>query len=190
MTLHLLPSLLLGLCSVALVLCVGCAAETAPDPETMQKNASKQMDPLVLHEYFAGTHTGYGVILSRGGDVMRSFSCTFQGEWPSPDAGVLKEVFTFDDGEVLNREWQFKRTGDNTYSGTAADVVGTATLAIHHNFLQMHYTLEIPYSGRTIHVQADDKLWLMQDGVMLNRSGLSKWGFHVGEIVVSIHKDG
>ena len=39
-------------------------------------------------------------------------------------------------------------------------------------------------------VDFDDWMFLMGDGVMLNRSVMSKWGFRLGEVTLSFYKRG
>jgi len=40
----------------------------------------------------------------------------------------------------------------------------------------------------TINVALDDWMWLIQDGVLVNRSEIRKFGFRVGEVTIFFRK--
>jgi hypothetical protein len=164
---------------------VGCSSDTGPE-----KNAAGGV-PFALEEFFNGELSAHGVILTRGGKVRRSFNAVMRGSWKEEDGvlhGVLTEDFVFDDGEQLQRRWELTRIGEGVYTGTAADVDGTATLAEAGNALRMDYTLQVPVSGKTIAVHVEDWLWRMEPDVVVNKSTMTKWGFRVGEIITTIIK--
>jgi len=145
-----------------------------------------------LEKIFNGPLVCHGVILNRKGMVTRRFRADMFGTWQqkaSPVTGILTESFYFDDGEKLERRWRFTRTGNNTYTGTAADIEGTANLITRSADLFMRYRLRVPVKGREIVLTADDRLWLTPEGVIMNRSILKKFGIRVGEIVGVIMKD-
>jgi hypothetical protein len=48
--------------------------------------------------------------------------------------------------------------------------------------------LALPDHGRVWNVDVDDWMYLMDDKVMLNRSAVSKFGIHVGDITLSFQK--
>lgn len=147
--------------------------------------------PLLLEDFFAGELDAHGVILTRGGKVRRSFNATMRGTWEENNGtlqGVLTEDFVFNDGEKLLRRWEFVKTGDGQYNGTASDVENTALLATYGNALRMDYALLVPVSGKTFVVNVEDWLWLMERDVVVNKSTMCKWGFRVGEIITTIIK--
>ncbi|SIN74771.1 DUF3833 family protein [Halodesulfovibrio marinisediminis] len=145
--------------------------------------------PIVLEKFFTGELKAHGVILGFGGKVKRSFNAVMHGEWREEEGvlkGVLTEKFIFDDGEKLERRWDFTSVGDGRFEGTASDVEGTAKLETSGNALRMDYALLVPVSGRTISVQVEDWLWLMTPDILVNKSTMRKWGFKVGEIITTI----
>lgn len=145
--------------------------------------------PLVLESFFEGELAAHGVILARGGRVRRSFNAVMRGAWEERTGrlhGVLTEDFVFDDGEKLLRRWELVKTGEGAYSGTASDVEGAALLATAGNALRMDYALKVPVRGRTVVINVEDWLWLMEPDVVVNKSTLCKWGFGVGEIITAI----
>ncbi len=56
------------------------------------------------------------------------------------------------------------------------------------NALQWRYTLLLPVDGKTYEVQFDDWMYLMNNEVMLNKSEMRKFGFKLGEVVISFRK--
>jgi Protein of unknown function (DUF3833) len=48
--------------------------------------------------------------------------------------------------------------------------------------------LSLPVDGKTYEVQFDDWMYLVSDKVMLNRAVMSKFGFRLGEVLLSFTK--
>ena len=142
---------------------------------------------LRLEEYFNGTLDAWGMFQKRDGTVVRRFKVVIDARWEG-DSGVLDEKFTYSDGTRQRRVWKITRTGDNTYSGRADDVVGVAEGRVSGNSLHWVYTLSLPVDGKVYEVQFDDWMHLQEDGVMLNRSVMKKFGFRVGEVTLFFKK--
>jgi len=142
--------------------------------------------PLDLARYFTGTVDGWGMFQDRSGAVVRRFTvridCTWQG-----NEGTLDEHFEFADGTTQNRVWKLVKDG-NRYTGTAADVVGTAQGAASGNALRWNYVLALPVDGKTWNMDMDDWMFLVDDRTMLNRTTMSKFGFRVGEVTLSFRR--
>lgn len=166
----------------AVLLLEGCATIKIEDlPKTKQT--------LVIEEYFAGASKAYGIIFDRNGVPQRQFSVDLVGTWDEAAKTLtLDEDFIFNDGENSQRKWVITKTGDKQYTGKAADVVGTANGTSHGNAFQWKYVLNVPYKGSTLALKIDDWLYLNDDNVLINRSVMYKYGFKVGEIVISFNK--
>lgn len=162
----LMPLLLLPL--------VGCASMTTEQ----FKSGTPAMQ---LEEYFSGDSTAYGMFLNRAGDVKRQFKVAMHGAW---DGSVLKldEDFTYDDGEKQERHWTFRKTGANTWEGTAPDVIGPAIGRFDGSAYEMHYTADLKAGDSTYRLDFDDWLFRQSDKVVLNNAKVSKYGFEVGQI--------
>ena len=141
---------------------------------------------LDLAQYFTGTVDGWGMFQDSSGAVVKRFyvriDCTWQG-----NQGTLDEHFEYADGTTQNRVWKVSKEGDR-YSGTAADVVGTAQGAAAGNALRWNYVLALPVDGKTWNMDMDDWMFLIDDKTMLNRTTMSKLGFRVGEVTLSFRK--
>ena len=74
------------------------------------------------------------------------------------------------------------------YTGKADDVVGEASGEARGNALRWKYVMALPVDGKVYNVDFDDWMFLMDDRVMLNRSVMSKFGFHLGEVTLSFRK--
>jgi hypothetical protein len=158
-------------------LLAGCASPTVED-------YAQEKPQLDLAQYFNGTLKAYGLFTDRSGKVVKRFTVTMHCEWKG-DEGVLDERFVYSDGSTQQRIWRLKKGADGRYSGTAADVLGTAQGRTAGNAFQWAYTLQLPVDGKVYEVQFDDWMFLMDDKVMLNKAVMSKFGFRLGEVTLA-----
>ncbi|WP_309500141.1 DUF3833 family protein [Sulfurovum sp.] len=117
------------------------------------------------------------------------FAGKLVGSWDKNCVGTLDETFVYDDGETQTRVWTLKPTGDKTFTGTAGDIAGEAQMIAKSNTVMIDYTMSVPYKDGTIDIDVRDWLHLQEDGVILNHSKMKKFGFAVGELVITIVKD-
>ena len=165
-------------------LLAGCAG-----PQITDYAAEKPQ--LDMRQYFNGTVDAYGVFTDRSGKVVKRFTVVMDCKWtgaPGQEVGVLDEAFTYSDGTQDRRIWTLKRGADGKYTGTAGDVLGEAKGEEKGNAFRWGYTLLLPVDGKTIEVQFDDWMYLMNDKVMLNKATMSKFGFKLGEVTLSFFK--
>ena len=141
---------------------------------------------LDLAQYFNGTIDGWGMFQDRSGKVLRRFHVRVDATW-SGNEGTLDEHFEFADGEKQNRVWKLVKNGD-AYSGTAGDVVGTAQGSASGNALHWNYVLALPVDGRVWNMAMDDRMYLIDEKTLLNRTTMSKFGFRVGEVTLAFRK--
>ena len=139
---------------------------------------------LDLKTYFNGTIDAWGMFQDRSGEVIKRFTVVIDASWQG-DVGTLDERFSWSDGSTSRRVWTITRTAEGRYIGRADDVVGEAIGESAGSALRWRYVLALPVDGRTIHVDFDDWMYLIDDKVMLNRSLMKKWGFHLGEVTLS-----
>lgn len=142
---------------------------------------------LDLKSFFDGELVAYGILQNRAGKVTRKFTATIEASWEG-EQGTLVEHFVYDDGEEDDRIWTLNQLGNNRYTGTAGDVIGTATGAIAGSAFNWKYQLEVPYKDDTIVVNLDDWLYLVDENHLINRTDLRKFGFRVGELSLVIEK--
>ncbi|MFC3852833.1 DUF3833 domain-containing protein [Salinispirillum marinum] len=160
---------------------VGCAGVKVQDYADVQPT----FDPIA---FFNGELVAEGLVQNRSGEVTRHFVATIDAYWDE-ERGVLDEVFLFSDGEESERYWEFTRTGPNTWTGTAGDVVGESRLVHAGNAIQMRYRLSVPLSsGRNVVLDMDDWLYQVSDQTLINETVMRKFGFRVGKLILTIRK--
>ena len=167
----------------SLVLLAGCAA--APKPQDYRD----EKPVLDLKTYFHGTVDAWGYFQDRSGKVVRRFQVAIQCRWEG-EVGTLDEHFTYSDGTTSRRVWTITRLDAHRYRGVADDVVGEARGEAYGNALRWQYTLQLPVDGKVYEVHLDDWMYLMDEQVMLNYSTMSKFGFRLGEVVLSFRRRG
>lgn len=165
------------LCALLLTAC------STPEVSLYAKNEPK----FELQEFFSGSLTAHGILKNRSGEVIRYFNATLEGSWDN-GVGTLAEVFVFDDGEVQKRTWIMTPDAQGNYTATANDVIGKGEINIAGNALFMKYVLQVPYDGDVINVNVDDRMYMVKDGVVMNESIMTKFGFEVGYLSIVIQK--
>jgi hypothetical protein len=165
---------------VSLSLAAGCAGIEPTD-------YAAERPALDLSRYFDGRVDAWGVVQDRSGRVLRRFTVTIDGSWTG-DVGVLDESFVYADGATEKRIWTLRRQSDGRYTGTADDVVGTASGVVSGNAFRWRYTLALPVDGRVWNIDFDDWMYLVDEKVMINRATMSKFGIRVGEVTLSFTK--
>jgi len=171
---------ILGVC----LLLTGCA-EMKPDDFA---NTEPKFD---LYEYFEGQTVAWGLFEDRFGKVRRQFKVEITGTVDQNDGQevlVLDEHFTYADGEKDRRVWTINREGSQNYTGKADDIIGQATGTSAGNALNWSYEMDLPVGSRKIRVHFNDWMFLQQDGVMINRAKVTKFGLDIGEVSLFFQK--
>lgn len=142
---------------------------------------------LRLERYFLGRTLAHGIVQDRAGHVIKRMQVTLDGAWEG-DEFVLREDFRYDDGTAEQRVWRLTVLPDGGYRGRAADVVGEATGRAVGHAVEWRYTLRVPVEGRTWDLAFDDRMWLLDDGTLINRAEFSKFGLRFGEVTIFFRK--
>lgn len=169
------------LCVVMAMLLSACSSQKLEDYADTQPKAD-------LASYFSGTIKAWGIIQDFSGKVVSRFDVTMHGSWKG-DVGTLKEDFRYYDGSTQQRIWTITRKAQDTYEGSAADIIGTAQGATQGNAVRWSYDMNVPVDGKTFRMTFDDWMWRMNDGVMINRSYIKKFGFTVAELTLFMKKE-
>lgn len=147
-------------------------------------NESPKLD---LRTYFNGPVMAYGIFQDRSGQVVKRFEVAMTGTWQG-NSGVLDELFTYSDGSTERRVWRLTQLSDGRVTGSADDVLGQASGAVRGNAMQWQYTLQLPVDGTVYEVAMDDWMYLLNDRIMINRTAMSKWGIHLGDVTLTFIK--
>jgi len=144
---------------------------------------------FIPQDYFNGKLKAYGLVKDRSGKIIRTFKGELIGSWDDKGIGTLDEKFVYDDGEKLTRIWKLEPTGLKTFDATAGDIIGTAKMQVNGNTVMIDYVMRVPYGDSTIDINVQDWLHLQEDGIIINHSKMKKFGFTVGELVITIIKE-
>ena len=143
---------------------------------------------LDIRQYLNGPLEARGILFDRAGKADLSFYVTMKGTWTGND-GTLEEHFTYSDGRTDQRIWHITFTDAHRFTATAGDVIGSAEGTQYGNAVRMQYTLNAKRAnGETITLSMDDRMYLLDGGVLINRTQMSKFGLNVGELVISFRK--
>ena len=121
------------------------------------------------------------------GNVVRRFDVDMVGSW-NGNIGTLEEEFRYYDGETQERTWTIKKISDQEYEGTAGDILDKAEATAKGNAMQWVYEMDLPVGDTTYRIKFDDWMFLMNDGVLINRSYLKKFGITVAELTLFMQK--
>lgn len=158
----------------------GCAGPSVQD-------YAQEKPVLDLREYLNGPLTAQGLFTDRSGRVVKRFTVQMTGQWQGEE-GTLDEHFRYSDGTTQRRVWHLRHLGDGRYVGRADDVVGEARGESAGNAFHWTYTLALPVDGRVWNVEFDDWMYRMDETTVLNRSAMSKFGLHLGDVTLAFTK--
>ncbi|MCK8464106.1 DUF3833 domain-containing protein [Aliiroseovarius sp. S1339] len=172
----------LKLTALACAFLIGCGgAPDLDDPKLSSRN-------LNLEEFFEGKTVARGQFQDLFGNVQRRFDVNIQGTW---DGQTLKlvEDFTYADGSTEQRIWTLKKTGDDTWIGSAPGVIGEAKGEERGDTFNWAYRIDLPgRDGKVMRVDFDDWMWLLSDDRVLNRAYVKKYGITIGEAIIVFEK--
>lgn len=140
-----------------------------------------------LEQYFVGQTKAYGLFEDRFGKFRRTFVVDITGEMQG-ETLILTEDFVYDDGEIEQRIWRINKRPDGSYRGTFGDIIGEAIGELEGNALHWTYKMNLKVGDSTWKVGFDDWMIMQQDGVLLNRAYVSRWGLEIGQVTLSFVK--
>ncbi len=169
----------LAVALAGLAMLYGCAG--------MQISEFEGKEPrLELERYFEGRSRATGLFEDRFGRLRRQFVVDIEGTWDG-ELLTLDERFRYADGERDRRVWRITKIDDSTYEGRADDIIGVAKGKVAGNALNWRYSMDLPVGDSTWRVDFDDWMFLQEDGVLLNRARMSKWGITLGTVMLSFY---
>lgn len=146
-----------------------------------------QAPALDLKSYFNGPIKAWGIVQDRSGNVIQRFDVEMNGSWAG-DTGTLQEKFNYYDGRKQERIWTIKKIAEKQYEGTAGDIIGKADGEIAGNSMRWAYQMDLEVKGSTYRITFDDWMFNMNDGVLINRSYLKKFGITMAELTLFMQK--
>ncbi len=140
-----------------------------------------------IKTYFNGPIKAWGIVQDWRGRVVNKFDIDMVGKWDG-DTGTLTEKFSYYDGKKQERIWTINKLADGSYEGTASDILDKATGNVSGNAARWNYVMDLPVDDTTYRITFDDWMWQMNDGVLINRSYLKKFGITVSELTIFMQK--
>lgn len=159
-----------------------CSCSTADISKYASTGPAMEFD-----QFFNGPIKGWGMVQDRHGKVIKRFDVDMVGRWQGNE-GTLEEEFVYYDGEKDTRVWRIQKIADHKFIGRADDIVGDATGESNGMAIKWNYVMKIDVKGKSYDVSFDDWMFQMNDGVIMNRSTMKKFGFRVGEVTVFMQK--
>ena len=153
---------------------------------SMENVVSKNLS-FDLLEYFDGETTAWGLIVDRFGNLQRTFKVRLNGNIDNKQL-LLKEYFTYNDGETEYREWIITKTETGTYEGKSKDTIGVAEGKQDGNTMRMVYYTTISIGETDIRVSFDDRFVKADKKVVINRAEILKWGIKIADVTIFFSK--
>jgi hypothetical protein len=138
---------------------------------------------LALEEYFDGQLVAHGQFQDRFGEVRRRFKVDIDGTWDG-ETLTLVEDFTYEDGATERRVWTLRKTGPDSWAGTAPGVVGEARGTVRGDTFNWTYTIDLPETSGGFRADFDDWMWQLDEARLLNRAYVSRFGVDLGEVII------
>ncbi|AVW90319.1 DUF3833 family protein [Celeribacter baekdonensis] len=139
-------------------------------------------DPQV---HLNGPIDSEGVIYGPDGRVSSRFVARMTGTWDGLN-GTLREEFTYASGGQQVREWTLSFDASGALTATAPDIIGVGTGQLSGATLSMRYKIKLEEDAGGHVLDVTDWLYLAQNGVIVNRSEMRKFGIKVAELVATM----
>lgn len=143
---------------------------------------------LNLFDYFQGKTTAWGMVRDIKGNQINRFEVDIKGEMLDENSLKLVEDFVYENGDRQQRIWIIKRTSNNTYTGTADDIIGEAFGEVAGNALRWEYTFQLATKNGDIKLKVDDWMFLQDKRHLFNVTSMKKFGITVARVEIFFQK--
>lgn len=130
-----------------------------------------------LEGFFSGKTSAVGSFSAING-TKRKFAVDLLGKWNGKTLTLL-EVFAYDDGQRDRKTWRFEKIAKNKYRGTREDVVGQTLVTISGDTARFTYLVDLDPTEKTNLVRFHDTMRLRDNGTVLNKALVTKFGLPV-----------
>ena len=142
---------------------------------------------LDIQKHLNGPLICEGVLYGPTGRVVSRFVADMHGTWDG-DSGHLTEDFRYDSGTEQKREWFLTIKNDGTFDAEAPDVVGTGRGVQLGSAINLKYRIQLAETAGGHTLDVTDWMYLLDNGTIVNRSQMRKFGIKVAELVATIRK--
>lgn len=133
----------------------------------------------------SGEMLSEGVIFGPFGRVTSRFVARMVGTWNGPTA-TLSEDFTYSGGKTQARQWSITLGENGHFTATAPDIIGVAQGWQSGATARMTYRLRLTEAAGGYVLDVVDWLYLADNGTILNKSEMRKFGVKVAELIATI----
>lgn len=140
-----------------------------------------------LKSFFSGNVTAHGIVQDYSNKLTRRFCVDIIGTWVGNN-GQLHETFYYADGEEQVRIWKLNIAENGLVTGTAGDVIGTASGRAEGTAFNWQYTLRVPIGDSEYDFAIDDWMFMLDETKLMNRSYMRKFGITVANISIYFDK--
>lgn len=138
-----------------------------------------------LQEQLSGEILSEGMIYGPTGRVNSRFNAKMVGNWEGR-TGTLTEEFTYSSGKTQSRKWQLQLIDNNNFTAEADDIIGKGRGIVSGATVRMEYTIMLPKDAGGHKLDVTDWLYLTENGVILNKSEMRKFGIKVAELIATM----
>ncbi len=139
-----------------------------------------------LRKHLSGDMKSEGMIYGPRGHVASRFVAEMKGTWDG-DSGILTEDFVYaGSGQSQARRWALTMGENGKFTATAPDVIGTAHGEVSGATVRLTYRIKLLEDAGGHVLDVTDWMYLMENGVIMNRSEMRKFGIKVAELIATI----
>eukprot|EP01037_Dinobryon_pediforme_P002715 gene2715-2754_t len=161
------------------LLAVGVAGCSDAKPIDSFKGSGPDFDPIV---FWTGHTASRGVLENRSGEPTEIVRTDCVGEPEGADGLHMQQTLTMGDGSVTHRDWHMRRVAPGRFEATANDMVGTASGVASGPAFHWTWTLATKPGNALFDVSMDQWMMLMDDGAMVNRTVIRKFGVTLAQV--------
>ncbi len=141
-----------------------------------------------IRDRLSGRLISEGVIFGPDGRATSRFVAVMHGTWDG-SRGTLSESFQYSEGGNQERLWHLTMTPGGAFTATADDIVGIGKGEQAGAVAHLTYRIRLPEASGGHVLDATDWLYLMDNGTIVNRSEMRKYGVKVAELVATIRPE-
>jgi hypothetical protein len=140
-----------------------------------------------LRKHLNGALVCEGVLYGPMGRVSSRFVADMLGSWDG-NKGHLVENFKYDSGTAQRREWFLTTGNDGKIKAEAADVIGIGQGEQMGSAMRLNYRIQLAQGAGGHVLDVTDWMYLLENGTLVNRSQMRKFGIKVAELVATIRR--
>lgn len=140
-----------------------------------------------MRKQLGGKLIADGLVYDYRGRVSARFRAIMNGDF-TDSGGTIAESFRYASGEQDQRRWSIKFDSKTEFTATAPDVIGEGKGTVSGNTVMMRYRIRLPERVGGHVLDATDWMYLLDDGTILNRSEMRKFGIKVAELFATMRR--